>query len=68
MRVDHSLRGMPHIYSRRGSFFGQKEKSKLLKISADTWERGKRVVILTSKAEAHRSLISDRNPDRNIGR
>ena len=58
MRADHDLCKMALICIRRGFCSGQNQKAKVLKIATNSY----RSLVLSSKAGAHKSLISDRKP------
>src|SRR5271168_5400301 len=44
-------------------YSGENQSPKVLKIDSDRW----RAVVLNSKARAHKSLITERKPDHNVG-
>ena len=62
MGVVRGLPEMAHIYTRRDTCSGQSQKAKVLKIAANSY----RSLVLSSKARAHRSLISDRKPGHKV--
>ena len=62
VRVDHDLCRIPHSYIRRDFCSGQNQKAKVLKIAANSY----RSLVLSSKAAAYKSLISDRKPDHKV--